>query len=89
MASAEPDRPDPAHPAHPAHPADPLAGFVPDPAARAELARRMSELAGLVEEAGDALGEILAEVQRVGDAGDASRGRDSAERSRGASRSST
>ncbi|MFE9683562.1 hypothetical protein [Streptomyces sp. NPDC006285] len=59
---------------------DPLAGFVPDPAARAELARRMSELAGLLDEAGDVLGEILENVQR---------GRDSAERSRGANRSST
>ncbi|MFE7032465.1 hypothetical protein ACFU9Y_19325 [Streptomyces sp. NPDC057621] len=73
-------------PADGAEPADgPDAGaslvdFVPDPAVRAELARRMSELAGLVDEAGDALGEILQDVQR---------GFDSAERSRGVNRSST
>lgn len=62
------------------HGADPLDGFVSDPAARAELARRTAELAGLVDEAGDVLGGILAEFQR---------GRDSAERNRGANRSST
>jgi hypothetical protein len=44
--------------------ADPLAGFVTDPGARAELARRMAELADLIEEAGEALGEILESVQR-------------------------
>ncbi len=105
MGSTDPDRPDPGGP-DAAHPADPLGAFVPDPAVRAELARRMSELADLVEEAGEALGEILAEVQRGtaadpadpaeaedggdgGDGAEASRGRDSAERSRGASRSST
>jgi hypothetical protein len=44
--------------------ADPLTGFVTDPAARAELARRMTELADLIEEAGEALGEILEGVQR-------------------------
>ncbi|MGW6009941.1 hypothetical protein [Streptomyces sp. NPDC055210] len=42
-----------------------LVDFVPDPAARAELARRMSELADLIDEAGDALGEILQDVQRL------------------------
>ncbi|WAU85310.1 hypothetical protein O1Q96_39785 [Streptomyces sp. Qhu-G9] len=64
----------------PAGRTEPLADFVPDPAARAELARRMSELADLIDEAGDALGEILEDVQR---------GFDSAERSRGVKRSST
>ncbi|WP_328494377.1 hypothetical protein OHS59_17760 [Streptomyces sp. NBC_00414] len=68
----EPTDPDESAPA--------LVDFVPDPAARAELARRMSELADLIDEAGDALGEILADVQR---------GFDSAERSRGVNRSST
>ncbi|MFE1795784.1 hypothetical protein ACFW9L_06405 [Streptomyces sp. NPDC059517] len=42
-----------------------LVDFVPDPAARAELARRMSELADLIDEAGDTLGEILQDVQRL------------------------
>ncbi|MFC8200881.1 hypothetical protein ACFUTV_36620 [Streptomyces sp. NPDC057298] len=64
----------------PAGRSEPLADFVPDPAARAELARRMSELADLIDEAGDALGEILEDVQR---------GFDSAERNRGVKRSST
>jgi hypothetical protein len=67
MESADPDGPDGPGPAEPARPADPLGAFVPDPAVRAELARRMSELADLVEEAGEALGEILAEVRRGSD----------------------
>ncbi|MEV0217962.1 hypothetical protein [Streptomyces sp. NPDC050704] len=57
-----------------------LTDFVTDPAARVELARRMAELADLVEEAGEALGEILEGVQR---------GFDSAERNRGVNHSST
>ncbi|TLS44557.1 hypothetical protein FE633_19845 [Streptomyces montanus] len=42
-----------------------LTDFVTDPAARAELARRMEELADLINEADEALGDILDSVQRV------------------------
>ncbi|GGX39034.1 hypothetical protein GCM10010515_01700 [Streptomyces fructofermentans] len=54
--------------------------FVDDPAVRAELARRMAELAELLDEAGEALGGILQDVRR---------GFDSAARSRGADGPST
>ncbi|WP_155589850.1 hypothetical protein [Streptomyces cavernae] len=41
-----------------------LTDFVTDPAARRELARRIEEIADLVGEADDILGEILHGVRR-------------------------